>query len=100
MQKKTIIVGGGMAGMACAMQLLEAGRDFLLITDVLGGRIMYSEEAKVNFGAYFVMGNYKHAKELLIQEDLLNPLQVCFHNSDTERFTVLSLHTLTLNRPS
>ncbi len=96
MQKKTIIVGGGMAGMACAMQLLEAGRDFLLITDVLGGRIMYSEEAKVNFGAYFVMGNYKHAKELLIQEDLLNPFQVCFHNSDTERFTVLSLHTLTL----
>jgi hypothetical protein len=96
MQSKTIIVGGGMAGMACADRLLEAGQDFLMVTDVLGGRIMYSETAKVNFGAYFVMGNYKNAKKLLIREDLLNPLQVYFHNSDTEHFGVLSLHTLGL----
>lgn len=96
MQSKTIIVGGGMAGMACADRLLEAGQDFLLVTDVLGGRILYSESAKVNFGAYFVMGNYKNAKKLLIREDLLNPLQVYFHNSDTEHFGVLSLHTLGL----
>jgi hypothetical protein len=96
MQRKTIVVGGGMAGMACADRLLEAGQDFLMVTDVLGGRIMYSESAKVNFGAYFVMGNYKHAKKLLIREDLLNPLQVYFHNGDTEHFGVLSLHTIGL----
>jgi hypothetical protein len=96
MRTKTIIVGGGMAGMSCAVRLLEAQQDFLLITDNLGGRIMYSDTAKVNFGAYFVMGNYAHAKKLLTREDLLNPLQVCFHNSETERFGVLSLHTLRL----
>jgi hypothetical protein len=96
MPVKTIIIGGGMAGVSCAMRLLEAQQDFLLITENLGGRIMYSESAKVNFGAYFVMGNYKHAKKLLIRADLLNPLQVCFHNSEAERFGVLSLHTLRL----
>ena len=45
MQAKTIIVGGGMAGMSCAMQLLEAGQDFLLVTDNLGGRIQYATYA-------------------------------------------------------
>jgi hypothetical protein len=94
MQKKTIIVGGGMAGLSCAMELLEAGQDFLLVTDVLGGRIMYSEEAKVNFGAYFVMGNYLHAKKIVSKDRLLNPLNVGFHNSDTERFAVLTWQTL------
>ena len=94
MQNKTIIIGAGMAGMACALKLLEAGQDFLLITDNLGGRIMYSDTAKVNFGAYFVMGNYTNAKKILTKDALLNPLKVCFHNSATERFAVLSMHTL------
>jgi glycine/D-amino acid oxidase-like deaminating enzyme len=94
MQSKTIIVGAGMAGMSCAVRLLEAGQDFLLVTDGLGGRIMFSDATRVNYGAYFVMGNYTHAKKLLTRDALLNPLRVCFHNSQTERFAVLSLRTL------
>ena len=80
--------------MSCALKLLEAGRDFLLVTDNLGGRILYSEKAKVNFGAYFVMGNYFNALKIVDKDTLLKPTSVCFHNSDTERFSVLSMHTL------
>ena len=95
MQAKTIIIGGGMAGMSCAMKLLDAGADFLLITDDLGGRIKYSQQAKINFGAYFVMSKYVNAKKLVSKGLWINPLDSCFHNSETERFIALSLHTLT-----
>ena len=94
MDRKTIIVGGGMAGMACALQLLQAGQDFALITDELGGRIRYSPEAGVNYGAYFVMGNYAHARQLLTRARWINPLDVRFYNSERQHFTALSLHTL------
>lgn len=94
MQRKTIIVGGGMAGMSCAFRLLAAKEDFLLVTDRLGGRVMYSKDEGINYGAYFVMGNYTHAKELVTKTARINPLTACFHNSASERFGVLSLHTL------
>ncbi|MCE1254447.1 MAG: FAD-dependent oxidoreductase [Anaerolineae bacterium] len=96
MLKKTIIVGGGLAGMSCALKLEQAGLDYLLISDRLGGRVMYSMEEKINYGAYFVMNNYKHATKLLSKTNLVNPLHACFHNSLTERFAVISLHTLRL----
>jgi phytoene dehydrogenase-like protein len=91
---KTIIVGGGMAGMSCAMKLLEAGGDFLLVTDDLGGRIKYAAEAKVNFGAYFVMASYVNAKRLVSKGRWINPLDSCFHNSADERFKAVSWHTI------
>lgn len=94
MQAKTIVIGGGMAGMSCAMKLLDEKQDFLLVTDDLGGRIKYSEESRVNFGAYFVMATYNHAKRLVTKGQWINPLDSCFHNSETERFGALSLHTL------
>jgi hypothetical protein len=94
MQAKTIIIGGGIAGMSCAMRLLEARQDFLLITDDLGGRIQYSRDAGVNFGAYFVMSGYVNAKKLLTRDTWINPADACFHNSDTECFNLISWHTL------
>jgi monoamine oxidase len=94
MHIKTIIVGGGSAGMSCALRLKETGQEFLLLTDVLGGRICYSEGEKVNFGAYFVMSNYRFAKRLTTRRTWINPLSVTFHNSDTEWFNTISLHTI------
>lgn len=96
MPSKTIIIGGGVAGMSCAMRLLEARQDFLLITEDLGGRIKYAREAKVNFGAYFVMANYANARQLLTTGTWINPMDTCFHLSATERYAVLSVHTLKL----
>jgi glycine/D-amino acid oxidase-like deaminating enzyme len=94
MQDKTIIVGGGIAGLSSALELLEAGQDFRLITENLGGRIQYSEPAKINFGAYFVMRDYTYAKKVLRTGAWINPADACFHNSSTERFSLVSGHTL------
>jgi hypothetical protein len=94
MQIKTIVVGGGIAGMSCAMRLLETGQDFMLITDELGGRVKYVPKENLNFGAYFVMGNYTYAKKILAAGAPIKPTDVCFHNSETERFAVISPHTL------
>ncbi len=96
MRTKTVIVGGGMAGLSCALKLLEANQDFRLVTDSLGGRIMYSAQAGVNFGAYFVMSSYTHAKKLLTKGAWINPLDSCFHINASVRFGALSWHTLGL----
>ncbi len=94
MQAQTSVVGGGMAGLSCAMRLLKAGQNFLLVTDNLGGRIRYSDEARINLGAYFVMRGYTHARQLVSQGDWINPADACFHASDTERFALLSVRTV------
>lgn len=93
---KTIIIGGGIAGMSCAMRLAQAQQDFLLITENLGGRIKYMRDEKFNFGAYFVMSNYSNARQLLTTGTWINPIDACFHLSATERYAVLSGHTLGL----
>ncbi len=95
MKKRTIVIGGGMAGMNSTLKLLEAKEDVLLISDVLGGRIVYDKKEKVNFGAYFIMANYNNAKKLVTRETQLKPTTACFHNSTTEFFPVISGHTLT-----
>lgn len=94
MHSNTIIVGGGSAGMSCALRLKETGQEFLLLTDVLGGRICYSEQEEVNFGAYFVMANYTFAKKLVTRRTWINPFSVTFHNSETEYFNTISLHSV------
>ncbi len=96
MPSKTIIIGGGVAGMSCAMRLLEARQDFLMITENIGGRIMYEQEAKVNFGAYFAMNNYIYARQLLTTGSWINPIDACFHLSAMEHYAVLSIHTIRL----
>lgn len=97
MPSKTVIIGGGIAGLSCATRLLEAPRqDFLLITEDIGGRITYKQGAKVNLGAYFVMSNYFNARQMLTTGAWINPFDACFHLSDTENYAVLSVHTIRL----
>jgi len=93
---KAIVIGAGSAGMSCALRLQEESVDYLLITDVLGGRICYSEEEKVNFGAYFIMKNYHHASKLVRKETWINPLKVLFSNSDADYFPTLSRRSISL----
>jgi hypothetical protein len=96
MQGKTIIVGAGMAGLACAQEFSEAGHDFLLISKSLGGRVLYDPAEKINYGAYFVMQNYHYARRFVVPTTLINPLHACFHKSAQEYFSVISGHTLKL----
>ena len=84
----TIVVGGGIAGMSCALKLKERGRDVAIITDELGGRVCYDPELKNNFGAVFFMDNYKNARALLTEEAPMSSdlTQIMLHTSETSVF--------------
>ena len=94
MNFQTIIIGGGSAGISCALKLEEQKRDFLVITDTLGGRLCYSEKEKVNFGAYFVMKNYHFAKKFVTKKTWINPFSVTFHNNESHYFNTISWHSV------
>jgi hypothetical protein len=96
MRYSTIIIGGGMAGISCAMKLRERGWDFLMIADTLGGRVKYVAAQRVNLGAYFIINNYLNAKKILKKEKWLNTVDALFVNDDGSSFPTLSGVTLSL----
>ena len=97
---ETIVVGGGISGMSCALKLKENGRDVAIITDELGGRVDYDAELRNNFGAVFYMENYKNAKKIVDYENPLetNLYQLMLHTSPTKVFRGASL-TMGLSLP-
>lgn len=88
----TLIVGGGIAGMFCAMRLKEAGLPFLMITERLGGRVMYKPEYQMNFGAVLFFGNDHNIKTILAPGSLAlaTPQQILLHRGDNEHYPLLS----------
>ncbi len=56
----TVIVGGGIAGLACARRLSDNQHRFVLITEDVGGRIRRSRDGTANLGAYYVRADYLH----------------------------------------
>ena len=62
---ETVIIGGGIAGLACARRLHDAQRPFVLITEDVGGRIRTSTDGKVNLGAYYVRNDYSYVNRFV-----------------------------------
>ncbi len=58
----TIIVGGGISGLACARQLHDKGMPFTLVTDHLGGRLALSKQGHY-IGAVMMNNDYVHIKQ-------------------------------------
>lgn len=96
MYHETLVIGGGIAGMSCALELKEAGRDVAIVTDELGGRVCYEPEYGSNFGAVFFMENYTHAKKLLKDKGVMAPKlgDLMLHSSPTKVFKGNSLTML------
>lgn len=88
----TLIVGGGMAGMFCALRLQEAGLPYLVVTERLGGRVMYKSEYRMNFGAVFYFENEPNIRKVLAPGPrlLTSPWQIQFHLSDHDSYSCLS----------
>lgn len=56
----TVIVGGGISGLACARRLCESNAPFLLLTDRLGGRMYHRPDRPINLGATYITEDYLH----------------------------------------
>jgi hypothetical protein len=62
---ETVIVGGGIAGLACARLLADNQRGFVLISEDVGGRVRRSQEGGANLGAYYVRADYLHVNRFV-----------------------------------
>jgi len=75
----TIIIGGGIAGLACADRLHSAKRCFKLISSQIGGRIITPITSDVNYGAFFVTSEYKNVKKFVQIERQIRLSDLVFH---------------------
>lgn len=62
---ETVIVGGGIAGLACGRQLHDRQHRFTLITESVGGRLRRSADGTANLGAYYVRSDYTHVNQFV-----------------------------------
>ncbi len=79
---ETIIVGAGIAGLACARRLHETGRRFLLISENVGGRIQRSRDDTANLGAYYVRADYTHVNRYVRLGRRIDRLAIHRHGQD------------------
>jgi glycine/D-amino acid oxidase-like deaminating enzyme len=79
---ETVIIGGGIAGLACGRRLHDRQRPFRLITEAVGGRIRSSTDGAVNLGAYYVRSDYRHVNRFVDRGRRINRLGVMRGNPD------------------
>lgn len=92
--RETIIIGAGIAGLACARRLHDAGRSFFLISPEVGGRIRRSGDGAVNLGAYYVRADYTHVNEFVVRGRRINRLEVRRYDSEGRGYTYWSRRLL------
>lgn len=78
----TIIIGGGIAGLACANELTRKKKDFLLITENVGGRIITSNEGIINYGGYFIGPDCNNMLTCVKKGRQISPFKVSLHNKE------------------
>lgn len=77
----TIIIGAGISGLACAKRLQEYNIDFLMISKNIGGRILTSDDGKINYGAYFVCSDYNNLLNFVELKHRIKLKDFCFHDN-------------------
>jgi len=83
---KTIIVGAGISGLACARTLNDYGEEFIIISEDIGGRILTSSEGSVNYGAFFVCSDYNNLLKYVKLKSQIRLRDFCFHEEDKTFF--------------
>lgn len=94
---ETLIIGGGIAGLACARRLHEAGRRFLLVTEDLGGRLAISDRSHP-LGAVIVNDDYVHIKQYAKKAHVSRPWNSYIWDGNKARNSLLRLNPFKLAR--
>lgn len=80
MQQTVVIIGGGVAGLACAQTLHAARIPFTLVTEDIGGRITENSTHAINYGAYYITADYKHVQRLVKRRRRITIFNFAFHH--------------------
>ncbi|PIW36590.1 MAG: hypothetical protein COW24_04495 [Candidatus Kerfeldbacteria bacterium CG15_BIG_FIL_POST_REV_8_21_14_020_45_12] len=80
MAESTVIIGGGIAGIAAARTLQHAEIPFTLVTPQWGGRIETSQDGHTNYGAYILPDTSRHILQFATKGRRIHPLKIHFHN--------------------
>jgi hypothetical protein len=71
---ETVIVGAGISGLACANRLYAAGKDFLVVSKDIGGRIKSSKEnPEIGLGGVYINSDYFNLMPFV---DIIEPFRV------------------------
>jgi hypothetical protein len=79
----TVIIGAGISGLACAKKLQDNDRNFIIMTENIGGRILTSKDGTKNYGAFFVCSDYYHFLQHIKIKSRIKLSDFCFHNDKT-----------------
>ncbi|MDP3975743.1 MAG: hypothetical protein Q8P95_02390 [bacterium] len=84
----TIIIGGGISGLGCARTLYDNGyKNFKIISKDIGGRIVFSKDDKIAYGAFFIGSDYTHLSKYTKRGKKIDFFQLGFHkNGKTHHF--------------
>ncbi len=74
-----IILGGGVSGLAAAFTLTRHNKDFLLISENIGGRV--ENKNGINYGAYFATHQYKNLQPFLKFKKEIKKTDIEFHRN-------------------
>lgn len=91
---ETVIVGAGVSGLACANKLHAAGKDFVVISKDIGGRVKPSAiNPTINLGGVYINSDYFNLMPFV---DIVEPFRVRdFYFFDGENYvTILSLRNI------
>lgn len=80
----TIIIGAGISGLACAKRLQDYGKDFLIISENIGGRILTSYDRTANYGAFFVCSDYHYVNQYVTLGSEIKLRDFCFHDNESK----------------
>ena len=97
---ETLIIGGGISGLACARHLQDANIPFTLITDRVGGRLALSERGHY-FGAVIMNNDYVYVKQHAEKSFKSVPWKSYIWDGSkgvNSVLRILSLETLRLNK--
>lgn len=85
-QVPVIVIGAGVAGLACSKELYRHDVDHLVIAKVVGGRITSSDNGAVNYGAYIFGNDSRHIKNIVTRGRRLRLHHVRFHGEGAASF--------------
>ncbi len=85
----TIIIGAGIAGLACARRLHDAGKDFLVISKDIGGRMGALNTPVLDYNVAYATSDYKHVLKYARKIERLR-LKDYFYLTDGKYRSILS----------